>query len=95
MIDLASETIYVVAHHNGAGTSAPTNKPYHDLHALELLRTAGQFVGVLVGDEGRRPAAHQPHRYRQPGEVVPQTVEVGNLADVVVPPGPGAVIQPA
>src|SRR3984885_1066605 len=65
----------------------------HDLNSLELLCTPRQFVCILVGDEGRRPAAHQPDRHRQAREVVPQAVEVGNLSDVVVTPGPGAVVQ--
>src|SRR5216684_2350831 len=36
VIDLASQTIYVVAHHNGVGVNSPTTKPYHDLHALDI-----------------------------------------------------------
>jgi len=50
VIDLASGTIYVVAHHNGSATTttAPANKPYHDLHALDLKTGAEKFGGPVV-----------------------------------------------
>src|SRR5277367_5308186 len=79
--------------HQGLVALHGVTRVLHDLKALELLCAPGQFVGVLIGDETRRAPAHQPDRHRQAGEVVPQAVEVGNLADAVIAPGPGAVIQ--
>lgn len=48
VIDLASETLYVVAHHNGTASSTPPNKPYHDLHALDLMTGAEKFGGPVA-----------------------------------------------
>ncbi|HLY24834.1 MAG TPA: hypothetical protein VKQ72_00750 [Aggregatilineales bacterium] len=52
VIDLDSDTLYVVAHHNGGGVimdseaSAPP-VPYHDLHALDIATGAEKFGGPV------------------------------------------------
>src|SRR5690242_2583281 len=64
-----------------------------DVGALESWRTLGERVGVLVVDEERVGASHQRRRHGDLVYVVPEAVEPVTLAERVVPPRPGAVVE--
>src|SRR5690606_33767003 len=63
------------------------------VNALEPGCGAGEFGGVLVVDEGRPGAPDQGGGGGEAGDVVPQTLKPVTLADGVVAPRPGAVVE--
>ncbi len=49
VIDPNSNTLFVVAHHNGtSGATAPFDKSYFDLHAIDLISGSEKFGGPTV-----------------------------------------------
>src|SRR6476620_12810856 len=64
-----------------------------DVRALETGRRVRECLRVLVVDEERFCAAHQRRRHGDGGHVVPQALEAVTLAERVVAPRPGAVVE--